>query len=307
MSGGFSAENFADAAGNRNPKRMIPFNKACEIIDDCAELGVKAMQFTGGGEPTVHPDHIAVFRAAVIAGLECGLVTNGTLLREGWDEVLPLFEWVRVSLDAGCADTYAKIRASRPETFTKVLSNIERIATKCPRALLGVGFVITPENWSELGEAARLVEATGASYLRVSAMFSDAFATPFEGLHDQIKAEIAAAKAKITSPSFSLVDLYGDRLADLRQHAPDYPLCAYQHFNCYIGGDQKVYRCCTTAYTTHGEVGDLRNQRFKDWFASSGPAYFNFDARSCHVCQFNDKNRAMNYLAGPKPLHVEFV
>ena len=56
MDGGFSTTNFADDHGNRNPVRFIPAAKAKEILDDCAALGVGAIEFTGGGEPTVHKD-----------------------------------------------------------------------------------------------------------------------------------------------------------------------------------------------------------------------------------------------------------
>lgn len=41
--------------GNYNPNRMIPLDKVLEILDDCVEMGVRAIQLTGGGEPTVHP------------------------------------------------------------------------------------------------------------------------------------------------------------------------------------------------------------------------------------------------------------
>lgn len=307
MSGGFSSENFADENGNRNPKRMIPYEKAAEIIEDLAHLGVQAVQFTGGGEPTVHPQHMSLFSMALSKGLKCGLVTNGTRLQPGWEAVYSRFEWIRVSLDAGNPASYAKIRASRPSVFELVLNNVSALAHECPNAILGVGFVVTPENYGEIVEATRLAKEHGARYVRMSAMFSDQFSTPFRPIYEEIKAQIAEAREKYAQNGFEVVDLFGERISDLDQHAPDYQICGYQHFNCYIGGDQKVYRCCTTAYTRHGEVGDLRNQRFRDWFRESHDKYFNFDARSCNVCQFNNKNRVINYLVGPKPLHVEFV
>lgn len=306
MSNGFSSENFSED-GNRNPNRKIPTDKAFEILNDCAAVGVKAIQFTGGGEPTVHPDHMAIFAHALNLGFRCALVTNGTKLADGWENVLPEFDWIRVSLDAGTPESYARIRGSRPAMFDKVLKNTAALAAKCPKVVLGVGFVVTPENWREIGPAVCFAKQTGASYIRISAMFSKDFSAPFVAIYDDIKTEIESARGWYVGDGFEVVDLFGDRLSDLEQHAPDYALCGYQHFNCYVGGDLKVYRCCNTAYTTHGEVGDLRNQSFREWFDKSGPAYFNFDARSCSVCQFNNKNRAIAYVVGPRPLHVEFV
>ena len=96
MSGGFSTEQFADSDGNKNPRRRIPTRKCLEILEDCAELGVKAIQFTGGGEPTVHPDHMLIFERAQSLGLKTSLVTNGYRLCSGWEDIFPKMDWIRV-------------------------------------------------------------------------------------------------------------------------------------------------------------------------------------------------------------------
>ena len=111
MSKGFSVENFPDEQGNRNPKRFIPTAKAKEILDDCAALGVGAIEFTGGGEPTVHKDHIEIIGHAQDLGLETGLVTNGVRLSD--HSVFQNLTWLRISLDAGTAESYEGIRASK--------------------------------------------------------------------------------------------------------------------------------------------------------------------------------------------------
>jgi MoaA/NifB/PqqE/SkfB family radical SAM enzyme len=311
MSGGFSTEQFGEN-GNMNPNRKIPTPKAREILEDCAAIGVGAIQFTGGGEPTVHPDHMELFKYAQFLGLETSLVTNGCILRDGWKEVLPKMKWIRVSIDAGSAEEYARVRRVRPEFFQRALHNTSLLAAEIKRkgtdCLLGCGYVITRENWKDLYEGVHLIRESGAHYVRLSAMFSNEGADYYSGIHDQIKQCIKDCKT-LETPRFKVVDLFGDRIADLTQHAPDYEFCGYQQFNMYIGGNLKVYRCCTTAYTMHGQVGDIGGMRFSDWFRSAekDAAYRHFDARSCHTCQFNGKNRVINYLVGEKPLHVEFV
>ena len=54
--------------------------------------GVKAVNWTGGGEPTIHPDFESFVYRAKELGLEQGLFTNAYV------EVPNLFKWVRVSL-----------------------------------------------------------------------------------------------------------------------------------------------------------------------------------------------------------------
>jgi MoaA/NifB/PqqE/SkfB family radical SAM enzyme len=312
MSGGFSTEQFADEQGNKNPRRRIQTSKALEILGDCAVLGVKAIQFTGGGEPTVHPDHLDLFKYAQEMGMETSLVTNGIILRPGWESVYPQMSWIRVSVDAGSAEEYARVRRTSAASYDKVLENIEQIAHEIASSgstcLLGVGYVITRENWQDLYEGVARLKETGAHNVRLSAMFSKEGSAYYDGIHESIRREVARCK-ELESSAFQVIDLFGDRIADLEQHAPDYDFCGYQQFNCYIGGNLKVYRCCTTAYTLHGEVGDLKDQRFADWFYSQSKKdkYKDFCARSCDVCQFNSKNRTIEYLVGETPLHVNFV
>ncbi len=297
MEDGFSAQQFAEN-GNRNPRRFIPTAKAIEILDDAQALGVKAIEFTGGGEPTVHPDFWAVLAHAQGLGLSTGLVTNGVKL-----EIRPEVErltWLRVSLDAARATTYERTR--RSPLFHRVVGLLEQLG-RVSGPHIGVGFVVTRENYPEILEAAELTRNCGLAYLRLSAMFSYRGASYYDGLVETIEIQRVKARA-LETERFKIVDLFSARVEDLRQHAPDYPFCGEQQFVLYIGGNQKVYRCCTNAYTAHGQIGDLSGQRFADWLA--GTRRYDFDARSCHHCQFNDKNRVVNYLIG-QPAHVDFV
>lgn len=300
MEGGFSTADFPDEQGNKNPKRFIPTEKALEILDDCARLGVKAIQFTGGGEPTVHPDWQAIIRHAQGLGLQTGLVTNGVRLGDD-AELLERLTWVRISLDAGHPETYERTRRSK--AWPKVMAAIERVgALQGP--LFGVGFVITRENHREIFDAAAIAKTGGARYLRLSAMFSERGALYYAGIDEQIGNARAAAK-RLQDDRFQVVDYFDNRVEDLRAARPDYSFCGFQQFTLYIGGNQKVYTCCTNAYTPHGEIGDLREQRFADWLAKH--RRYDFDARSCHHCQFNDKNRVIQFMVSPEPAHVDFV
>lgn len=294
MEGGFTSKYFGG-----NPARFIPTAKAIEILDDCAALGVKAIEFTGGGEPTVHKDCLAIIAHAQSLGLRTALVTNGVRLKP--HPALEALTWLRVSLDAGTAETYERIRRSK--AWSTVLRNLEYIGS-LNGPYIGVGFVVTRENWHELRAACEIAKRCCVPYVRVSAMFSESGADYYAGLEEQIDAERARAR-ELVDGTFKLVDFFGNRIDDLKQAAPDYSFCGYQQFVTYIGGDQKVYTCCTNAYTPHGEIGDLRERRFADWFKAT--RRYEFDARSCHHCQYNVTNRVIGYMVAPAPSHVDFV
>jgi MoaA/NifB/PqqE/SkfB family radical SAM enzyme len=291
---------------------MISAEKAIEILNDCAAMGVRAIQFTGGGEPTVHPQHIELFELTSTLGMSWSLVTNGIKLLPKHTETFLKASWIRVSLDAGSAEAYASIREAREVDFDKVLANVTSLCEARERdsqLIVGVGYVVTPDNFHEVVQAAKLVRETGADNLRVSAMFSP----ENENMLTPEQWEIAENSCKLAedeqTESFQVFNRFEARRADLVQHNPDYETCGYQHFTTYIGGDLNVYRCCNTSYNTRGLLGSLEDQRFKHlWYSQEVRDQLNnFNARGCDKCQFNGINRFINYLAADRPDHVEFV
>lgn len=298
MTGYPSNQHFGEA-GSNNPKRFIPTSKAFEILEDCATLGVQSVEFTGGGEPTVHPDHLEIFDRANAHGLKLALVTNGCLLRDRWEQILKRFSWIRVSLDAGTPETYAAVRRTTPVNFGRALANIARLsALGGPK--IGVSFIVMKENAHECGEAARLAKLAGAESIRFAAFFS----TDRNYYADwDPEAEIPTS-----TDDFRIINMVEQRRRDLVSR-PDYDRCGYQHFNVYIGGDQNIYRCCDTAYNDRGNLGSIKNRRFKDWWSDPATAklYREFDAKGCDLCAFNGKNRVLSYLTAPQPRDVEFA
>lgn len=297
-----------------NPNRMIPYEKIIEIIDDCEEMDVKAIEWTGGGEPTVHPKAREFFEYSLHAGRDNGLVTNGTVLRNGMPELLAQFKWVRVSIDAGTAQSYASIRSVPESFFTKSLENIGRIAEAKAKSqtsdlVLGVGYVVTRENYREIDQAVKIYKDLGVDNVRISAVFTPEDAGYFEGIYEECRDAARDAVARYGDESFRVFNLFGDRLSDLEQGKPDYEFCGFQQIQSYIGGDLNVYRCCNTSYNPQGFLGSIKNQRFKELWASRQKknAIGSFDARTCSRCQFNAKNKFINYVLEDDPEHVNFV
>ena len=295
ISNGTAAELFA-VNGNTNPKRFIPTEKCIEILDDCERLGVKSIQFTGGGEPTVHADHLKIFDYAQ-RRFKTGLITNGYYLKDLM--IYKKFDWIRISLDAATHKTYSKIR--RHTGYDTVIQNIEYLANNYD-GVLGIGFVVTNDNYREMYDACLLARELNVDYIRFGAVMSNDGAAFYKDTIHSIRSNLKKV-SELETRTFKIYDLFNSRINDLDQGHPEYKFCGYQYMTVYIGGDQKVYRCCTTSYTKHGEVGDLKKERFREWVLTHNR---NFDAGDCSVCQFNDKNRVINYMMDT-PAHVEFV
>lgn len=313
-SDGLSSEQFgekrSDGTINHNPSRMILAAKASEIIRDAASLGVKSIVFTGGGEPTVHPDHMMLFEEALDLGLSCSLNTNGDVLRPGWNEVWPRMEYVRFSVDAGTDAEYSEIRKVPSGRYEKVLRHLANLVNSCEvkesSCVVGAGYVVTPENWKNLDEGVRRIKDTGAKYVRMASMqtLRGQAAYP-DDTWALAKSSVAEVSARHSSDEFAVVDLFdsamGKRMTD--------PRCGFQELVAYIGANLKVYRCCYTAYTSLGEVADLAEKSLREWVTGQekDAIYRGFDARSCLTCPLEGKNRVINYLTEPSPLHVNFI
>lgn len=308
----FTAGAKLSSYGHNNPVRYLPYTKVLEILDDCCELGIPAIQLTGGGEPTVHPNFLDILQAIQERELELALVTNGVNLRPESIAYLAQAKWVRISIDAGSQETYCRIRNVKAHHWERVWANLELLRRNkqlsCSDVVIGIGFVITKDNWKEITACAELAKSVGADNIRISAVFQDEGDGYFDWFYREAK-ELCREAKDMQDGRFHVFDLFGERIEDLHQHSPDYQFCGTQQFVTYIGGDMNVYRCCVLAYNEHGLLGSIKDQRFADLWRSEEKRkkIAGFNAQSCPKCMFNSKNRTILYAIEPKPRHVNFV
>jgi MoaA/NifB/PqqE/SkfB family radical SAM enzyme len=318
LDGYTSSKNFGEYDAvknmiNKNPNRMIPYEKVIEILDDCKEMGVGAIQFTGGGEPTVHPKHKEIIEHAFKNNLEVALVTNGYIIKEGIPDILSNASWVRFSMDAGTKETYSKMREISESGFNKFQDNVSNVVKAKQKnngkVILGIGFVVTKENYKEIYEGVKIASELGVDNVRISAIFQNDNSSYFSNFYEEAKEMTLKAVSDFGRKDFKVFNLFGDRFQDLKEEKPDYSFCGYMQFNTYIGGDLKVYTCCNNAYNDVGEVGSIKDIRFKDfWLSDKKQDFFNsFDAKKCDRCMFNNKNNFINYAIKDNPSHINFV
>lgn len=297
-------------------RRMMTEEKAYEILEDCRDLGVKGIVFQGGGEPTVHYRFREVFSKAcsyVSDGVKAALISNGVRINQELAEIVVRAAWVRISLDAATEETYCSIRRADKTHWAKAKQAVRNLREQRDKqktdCVIGVGFVVTPDNWKEAFEAAKLAKELGADNFRISAQFSNEDEKLFEGFHAEAVALCNEAVA-LSCDGFTVYNRFGDRLSDLTLKQPEDALCGYQFFTTYIGADLNVYRCCGYAYSSRGLMGSLKDQRFIDFWKAQErfDEQRNFDGRGCERCQFRKINQTLSYALDPRPqLHEEFV
>lgn len=306
----FCAYRLEGYASNQlfDERNMMPLAKALEIVSDSAEIGVEAIQFTGGGEPTLHKGFGTVASEVLAKGMKFSLVSNGVRIDEKLAPLISHASWVRISLDAAKEETYCSTRRVHASHFAKAKNAVSLLKQNgCP--VVGVGFVVTPDNWQEIHDAAFLARELGADNIRISAQFSQHDEKLFASFHKEAAA-LAHSAESLTSHSFTVFNRFSDRLEDLTLKNPEDELCGYQFFTTYIGADLNVYRCCGYAYNERGLLGSLKNQTFKNFWLSQErfDKQKNFDGRGCERCQFRKQNSVLAYVLKEEPQqHEEFV
>ena len=288
----------------------LSWEKLQEIVCDCKEMGVKAIQLTGGGEPTLHPKFLDLCSLILGKGISLGVVTNGVKWSNDHSNVLSRCKWVRFSIDSGNKNTYASYRKASVETFNLVRQNVRQLVSqnRPPDSIIGIGFVVNNQNWKEVIDATKQAKEDGVDNFRISALFQNDGANYFNDFYTEAQTLCKEAEL-LTTENFKVFNLFGDRISDLEIFNPDYSYCGMSKVSTYLGADQKAYSCCVNAYNQKGIIGEFKTQTFKEMWNSAETKLkiANIDARNCSRCMYNTKNKTIIYAIDPNPLHTEFI
>jgi MoaA/NifB/PqqE/SkfB family radical SAM enzyme len=81
---------------NRDLTERLTLNQMKECIYQFHQIGLSGVEFTGGGEPTLHPQFNQIVEYCYSLGLKVGVCTNGAKLDKitNWEH----FSWVRLGM-----------------------------------------------------------------------------------------------------------------------------------------------------------------------------------------------------------------
>lgn len=290
----------------------IEIGKLLDIISSLNVCGVKAVQFTGGGEPTVHKGIDRAFEQVLVNDMDLSLVSNGVNWNDRIIDNLANASWVRVSVDCFSPDTYTKTRNVKVDQYHRMIQNVKSLVmAKSKDMVFGIGFVITKDNWQEVYRSAKFFKELGVDNFRISAAFTDTGISYYDGWFEDAKQETLKTFDDLNDENFTVFNLFNDRIGDLFEGTQDYDFCPMKSLVPYIGADLKVYTCCTLAYNDLGYVGNLREQSFEDmWFSPETKIFMaNHNPRkSCRLpCMFEKKNEFINYCIKKDAKHTNFI
>ncbi|MEO5356711.1 MAG: radical SAM protein [Nitrospirae bacterium YQR-1] len=297
-----------------NRRDSIAGDKMLEIIEDIIEMGVKAVTFSGGGEPFLYPHLIEAAKRLSDSPVKFASLTNGSNLR---GEAAELFAhnalWIRVSMDGYDDESYAGYRGAGPGEFTKVMTNLLNFKKLGGGCYLGVSFIVDKANSANVYSFVGRLKDAGVDSVKISPCIvsnsgakNNAYHKPF---FNTVREQTQRAKADFGNAGFEIFDSY--HTLDEKFDKP-YGWCPYLQILPVIGADLNVYSCQDKAYNLEdGLLGSLSPEdvRFKDFWLNGKNKFFNINpSKVCnHHCVANEKNLlVMEYLNADKK-HLGFV
>ncbi|MFP3153774.1 radical SAM protein [Lachnospiraceae bacterium ZAX-1] len=293
-------------------KKQIPWENMQAILEDMQSMGVKAITFSGGGEPLLYPHIEESLQRVLDAGIDLSIITNGHLLKGQKADLLAKSKWVRVSMDAANAETYAKIRQLPLQAFDEVCDNIRAFAKiKEGSCELGVNFVVTHENAEQIYDMAKLLKGLGVNHVKYTARVMENLFEYHEPIRENVIAQIYAGEKEFNGDGFSVINKYESDFDAPLINKRLYKKCYMNDITAVIGADENVYFCHDKAYSEAGKVGDLSLTSFKElWFLDEVvKRYKNFDAEEecCHHCVYDDRNELLGAFFGMDRNHINFI
>lgn len=291
---------------------QIPAKKMMEIVEDVIGMGVRAVTFSGGGEPLLYKPLPEVIDALAAGGVRVATLTNGSNLRGRVAEALARHAtWVRVSTDAWDDDSFVRSRGARPGDFTRLLDNMRQFLASGTRCVLGISLIIGRDNHEHVAEICAMMRDVGVNHVKLSAavVANDVHANNLyhREMMARVTEQIGKAKA-LETENFRVVNHYHETEERFEKI---YTSCPFLQFLTVIGADCSVYTCQDKAYTADGMLGSIRGRRFRDYWLSEENRLriqgFDPSVQCRHHCVTHAKNLALHEFLSIDPDHGVFV
>ena len=272
----------------------IPLAKMNEIIDDCGQMGVEAITFSGGGEPLLYKGLPDVLKNCFDKGISTAILTNGVFLKDATlRAAMEYCSWIRISMDGWDRESYAAYRKCQPEDFDQLMKNIEtaiRLANNC---VLGVNIIVGDRNCQHVYKMVKKIHDMGVMSIKVSPCIVSNDIEMNNKLHDKLQPIVQKQLDRLLAEGIDIYDSYHAQLCGFKK---DYSWCPYSQALPIIGADQNVYSCQDKAYNkTSGMLGSIKDKSFKDFWYDGPEKFYKIDPRrDCnHHCMTDKTNRML--------------
>jgi MoaA/NifB/PqqE/SkfB family radical SAM enzyme len=269
---------------------LIKTVHALNLLDDFAEIGIKAVELTSDGESTLSKAYVPFIQHAAELGIDVANATNGwEFTPEKADQVLKHLSWIRFTVAAGTPQRYAEIMYKGKEhtqVFDRAMHHI-RYAVKLKRMLglkttIGIQMVLMPQFKDEILAFAKLGVYLGVDFAMIKHCADDEQGTlgmDYAEYNNSLTQLLKEAEA--LSNEQTKIVVKWNKINNATSH--EYKRAYGPQFLLQLSGSGLVSAAGQffNARYSKFHIGNFTEERFKDIFRSK-----RYD-------------RVMNYLASP--------
>ncbi len=288
-------------------------------LTEMGKLGVRSIMYAGEGEPLLHKDMAEITNHTKEAGIDVAFTTNAVPMTEKFiKQCIKSITWIKISINGGTPETYAKIHQCNPSDFDKVIKNtkfaVEYKKSKGIDTAIGMQLILLPENAGEAEEMARVAKDAGCDYLVIKSysqhlMSEDKTYKDFS-YDDQIA---LGKKLKAFDDDDFKVIFRSRAMEKLGEEDRGYSKCLALPFWAYIDSDGGVWGCSAYLGDDRFRYGSIYENTFEEIWTSDkrkkNLEYVKNDLDPCECrknCRMDEVNRYLQDLTNP-PGHVNFI
>jgi MoaA/NifB/PqqE/SkfB family radical SAM enzyme len=299
-------------AGSRSG---VPKEVALQQIRDCAAIGVKAVIFSGGGEPLLSPILIDCMQLAKEQGLHIGLFTNGLpLTPERAAVIRKCCDWIRIHLDAASAEGYERRHRASSDHLVLLERNVRQLSEQSTCAV-GLGSVLNPDNVCELTELVEFAYRTSCKFFQAKHDFELLSQPSYATWWSEQVVRILSAMEK--AGTYGGMKLQYTDVDYSRQ--PTAMKCHIHHLTTAINAKSEYVYCKRLRDKPEWSAGNLRNTSLGDILSGATNTQLSADVtpQNCGInCPYIELNELIDEVVrgnaelpdrdDQAPLHEDF-
>lgn len=200
--------------------------------------------------------------------IRTGVFSNGGLIDDDLIKILLKMNYINVSLDAITPETFIALkygnRSCGKIVFSKIIKNITTLAVLKKETGsnldINASFVLYPDNYHEIFEAAKVLKSLGVSNLRIK---QDISRKKLLSEKQKIEAEDLIANAKkLEDDNFKFIVIHRINVPSDMERG--FQTCTVSDLIASIGSDGNVYPCNYQCHKDSPFYGNAIEKSFKD-------------------------------------------